>query len=239
MIMMKRLIYITLILTVQACSPYGSYMATHKKHYWEYDYMQINEDSTYAVFGGIEWFVRRSSGTWKPIQGKKNHMSFKSSLSDYSHIPIFVRESHNENFGTTIIFTQGKQFYNCEFNELLVNGTPFKIDADTIILSECIDSLSIRLSYSEWMRRNLTASILYPAICTQVYYPLDTTSNVYEITLPEYTLDSLDTFSAIDLFSYAPSEFEAHYCCGKWYTYDKNGKIFRTYRRIKERKKKE
>ena len=133
MIMMKRLIYITLILTVQACSPFGSYMATHKKHYWECDYMQINEDSTYAVFGGIEWFVRRSSGTWKPIQGKKNHMSFKSSLSDYSHIPIFVRESHNENFGTTIIFTQGKQFYNCEFNELLVNGTPFKIDADTIL----------------------------------------------------------------------------------------------------------
>lgn len=238
--MTKRLIYIIIIVTAQACSPYyGNYIAIHKKNYCSFNFLRINEDSSYVSESGIEWFSYRSFGTWKPIQGKKNHISFKSSSSDYSHIPIYVSESRNEKLGTTIIFTQGRLFYNCEFNEILVNGNPFKIDADTILLSEGVDSLSIRLGYSEWMRHNLTGNILYPTICTQIYYPLDTTSNVYEITLPAYPhLESIDTFTATALFSYVPDEFEAHYCYGKWYLYGENGKII-PYKRLKERKRKE
>ena len=197
---MKRLIYIiTIAATIQACSPcFGKYSAVHKKHYWNFDILQINKDSSYVSESGIEWYSYRSFGTWKPILGKKNYVSFKSNSSDFSHIPINVRESHNEKIGTIIIFTQGKQFYNCEFNEVLVNGNPIKIDSDTILLSDCsvVDSLSIRLGFSEWMRCNLTANILHPAIYTKVYYPLDTTSNVYEITLPIYPhFESADTFS--------------------------------------------
>lgn len=224
-------------MTIQACSPcFGKYSAVHKKHRWSWNLLQINNDSSFVSESGIEWFSYRSFGTWSPIPGKKNHVSFKSSSSDYSHIPTYVRELHNEKVGTTIIFTQGKQFFDCEFNEILVNGNPIKIDSDTILLSDysVVDSLSIRLGYSEWMRRNLTVNILYPAIYTQVYYPLDTTNNVFEITLPTYPHFESLTFSATHLFSYVSEEFEAYYCCGKWYVFSKNGKWI-PYKRYRER----
>lgn len=226
-------------MTIQACSSCcGRYFIPHKKSYWNLDVLQINKDSSYISESGMEWYCYWSFGMWKPIQGKKNLVSFESSSSDYSHIPIYVKESHNEKVGTTIIFTQGKQFYNCEFNEILINDSPVKIYSDTILLSGNVDSLSIRLGFSVWMRCNLTANILYPAIYSQVYYTLDTTSNVYEITLPTYPhLESLDSFSAKDLFSYVSKDFEAHYCCGKWYVKGKNGKRI-LYKRLKERKKK-
>ena len=238
--MIKKLIYIIAItMTMQAYSSCcGRYFIPHKKSYWNLDVLQINKDSSYISESGMEWYCYRSFGMWKPIQGKKKLVSFESSSSDYSHIPIYVKESHNEKVGTTIIFTQGKQFYNCEFNEILINDSPVKIYSDTILLSGNVDSLSIRLGFSEWMRCNLTANILYPAIYSQVYYTLDTTSNVYEITLPTYPhLESLDSFSAKDLFSYVSKDFEAHYCCGKWYVKGKNGKRI-LYKRLKERKKK-
>ncbi len=224
---------ITIIVTIQACSPrFGTYMSQMRHHAGRHG-LQIREDSSYVANSALEWFSYRSFGTWRPIQGKQNHLSFKSSSSDYSHnIPIYVKESHSEKVGTIIIFTQGKQFYDCEFNEVLVNGSPIKIEQDTIMLSECsVDSLSIRLGYSEWMRRNLTATILYPAIYTQEYYPLDTTSNVYEITMPIYPhLDKISHPYATDLFSYVSEEFEAYYRCGKWYV----GKLKIPYKRLKE-----
>lgn len=228
--------------TIQACSPcLGKYMAVHKKNNWSFNFLQINKDSSYVSESGIEWYSYRSFGTWSPIQGKKNYVSFKSSSSDYSQIPICVRESHKEQTEATIIFTQGKQFYNCEFNEILINEKNIPIDKDTIVIDSRVDSLSIILGFSEWMRRNLTVNILYPAIYTQVYYPLDKTNNVYEITLPIYPhFESSNTFSpsATTLFSYLSEEFEAYYHLGKWFVYGKEGeKIpFKRYRVRKERK---
>lgn len=239
---MKKSIYVILIgfFMIGCNSRYGSFGYFKKYGNWGI-FMQINKDSTYTSTSGIEWYWINSFGTWTKNPNKKNSILLKSSSSDYTHIPIYVRDSHQGHTGTVLIFTQGKQFYDCEFNEVLVNGNPIMIDKDTIFLSNGnVDSLSVRLGFSEWVRNNTTAALLYPAIYSQVYYPLDSANNVYEITLPIYP--TYDTSSIVgprasDLFSYVPKETEAIYRNGKWYTIGWNGKIIQ-YKRLRKRKEK-
>lgn len=215
-------------------SRYGYFYNHERLAYWGY-LLNIEKDSTFKWTFWTEWNSRKSFGTWTMIPNKKNTILLKSSSSDYTHIPIYVRESHQGHTGTVLIFTQGKQFYDCEFNEVLVNGNPIMIDKDTIFLSNGnVDSLSVRLGFSEWMRNNLTAALLYPAIYSQVYYPSDSANNVYEITLPVYPTYSTSSIvgpRASTLFSYVPMETEAIYRNGKWYIIGRSGKTTFSFRR--------
>lgn len=225
------------MLTIGCAPRYGTYVA-HTGHQPFGCLMQINEDSTFLWNSWSEWYSRNSFGKWISIPNKKNHLFFISSSSDYSHIPIYVRESHKEQTGATIIFSQGKQFYNCEFNEILINGKTIPIDKDTIAINCHVDSLCVRLRYSEeGKKRRLW--VLYDVVCSNIYYNYDVRNNVFEISLPEYPHYSKSGIyhphAASDLFAYIPMEGEAFYKNGKWYVGEK--KI--PYKRLKERKKKE
>ena len=236
---MKKKIFCTIVISIvmMGCmSRYGQFYNYKPRTYWGCN-LQIDKDSTFRWRFWTEWYSRHSFGTWTPVPNKKNHLLLKSSSLDYTHIPIFVRESHKEQTGATIIFSQGKQFYNCEFNEVLINGKTIPIDKDTIAINCHVDSLCVRLGYSE-EERERRPWVLYNIVCTDTYLNHDAQNNVFEISLPEYPSykdERRRTPTATSLFEYLPMETKAYYCCGKWYVGEK--KI--PYKRLKEHKKKE
>ena len=226
------------VITLGCNSRYG-FFYNHERHALSGHLINIEKDSTFKWIFWTEWYSRNSFGTWKMIPNKKNTILLKSSSSDYTHIPIYVKAYHQEQNGTTIIFSQGKQFYNCEFNELLVNDKIIFIDQDTILIPEChVDSLSLRLRYSDDGKQQ-RPWILYNEILSDKYYSLDAQNNVFELSLPVYPHyeDSYAFYPrASTLFSYLPMETEAIFCNGTWYMIGRNGKTTLPFRRHRKRR---
>ena len=238
---MKKYIFLIFLglVTLGCSSRYGSFY-NHKRLALFGHLISIEKDSTFKWETWTEWYSRNRFGTWTKIPNKKNSILLKSSSSDYTHIPIYVKAFHQEQNGTTIIFSQGMQFYNCEFNEVLVNGKTIPIDKDTIVIPNChIDSLSIRLRYSDEAKQQ-RPWILYNEILSDMYYNANAQNNVFELSLPVYPHyeDSYAFYPhSSTLFSYEPVEIQAYYRCGKWYICGKNGPIpYKRYRARKERK---
>ena len=145
----KLYVIIVSVFTIAGCSPrYGFYFC-HTGFQPFGSFLLLQQDSTFVHQDWTEWYNLNSFGTWSPIPDKKNCIELKSSSSDYTHIPIHVAESKNDSNRTTIIFKQGAKFYNCQRNELVVNGKRIPIDRDTLILSDIkVDSLRIYLGES-------------------------------------------------------------------------------------------
>ena len=219
------------------CGFRSGHFLNYKPKTYTGSYLQIGKDGTYRWQYFAHWYARNSFGTWTKNPNKKNSILLKSSSSDYTHIPIYVKASHQEKNGTIIILSQGKQFYNCEFNEVLINGKNIPIDKDTIVTDCHVDSLCVRLGFSEEAKKG-RLWVLYDVICSDVYYNnVGTQDNVFEISLPEYPFCEMKprswwTHTASDLFQYLPIETEAYYRNGKWYLIDTEGEPipFKRYR---------
>lgn len=235
--MMNKVLYMLIIsiLTIGCASQYGTF--TEGK-YDSSRYLQINQDRTFLTETYRHWWQWNSYGSWTLIPNKKNHILLKSSLDDYTRIPINVYESKKENSRPMLIFTQGAKHYDCERKEIFVNGQVQTIDRDTIELSDNhIDSIMICLGFKN-REKIMFFSPHYDSICSQIYYPLDSANNVFSITFPEFPCrndSDCQERKVSRLFLYVPIETEAYYRFGKWYMYGKNGKII-PFKRRKEHK---
>lgn len=239
--MMKKIIYTIIVsmLTIGCISHYGTFVNG------KYDYrsdLQVNQDSTFIYELHRHWWQWNSFGTWTSVPNKKNHILLKSSLEDYTRIPIDIVESKNEDSRQMLIFTQGVKHYDCDRKEIFINGQAQTIDKDTILLSSNhIDSIMICLGFYD-REQIMFFSPHYDSICSQIYYPLDSANNVFTITIPEFpSITILTNFmrqkrKASMLFLYVPMETEAFYKNGKWYLYGKDGNLI-PYKRPKESKK--
>lgn len=231
---MKKHVYIMFIgLFFIGCSPrLGTFVAQAPKALLGSG-LQLNEDSSFVYQTWQEWYETNSFGKWCPLHGKANAICLTSSISDFSHIPIAVTEKKNDNNDVIVILKQGVRFYDCEYNELIVNGEPIVIDRDTIILSYGqIDSLAVRLGFSEQMRLRMAPTPQYSEVCTEVYYSQTPMSNQFEISLPSYPHYRDSAPRALALFLYFPMNTEAIYKGGKWHIMTKDGKAV-VYKRIK------
>lgn len=235
--MRKVLCILTICLFIIGCSPrYGQYLSSPRNHPYG-SFMQLEEDSTFIYQSWFEWVERNSFGAWSTIPSKKNHILLKSCLSDYTHVPMEVVESQNEEEKTIIILKQGAKFYDCEYNEMHINGKSIKIDRDTLFLPQChVDSISIHLGYSEQLRKQLWGfSPEYNSVCTQTYVPIDSSNNVFTILLPEFPhrkINKLISRGASMLFLYIPINEEFFFKNGKWYQYGYKGALI-SYKRKK------
>ena len=239
--MMKKVLYMIIVsmITIGCAFQYGPFLEGKCDNS---RYFQINQDSTFLFETYRHWWQWNSYGTWTLIPNKKNHILLKSSSDDYTCFPLNVLESKNEDSRPKLIFTQGANHYDCERNEVFVNGQVLTIDRDTIELScNHIDSIMICLGFSH-PEKIMFFSPHYYSICSQKYYPLDSANNVFIITIPEFPCRIGSFYChkryASKLFLYVPMETEAYYHLGKWFVYGKEGeKIpFKRYRVRKERK---
>lgn len=232
---MKKILYMIIVsmLTMGCVSHYGAFGNG------KYDfscYLQVNQDSTFLLETHRHWWQWNSFGAWAPVPDKKDHFILKSSQEDYTIVPINVVESRSENPKRRLIFPQSAKHYDCERKEIYVNGQTYTIDKDTIeLLCDRVDSIMICLGYNN--RNNIMFfSPHYDSICSQIYYPIDSANNIFSITLPEYPYNKdggSQNLKASMLFLYVPiMDTEACYRYGKWYLYDKNGKMI-AYKKLK------
>ncbi len=241
--MMKKVLYTIIIstLTMGCASHYGTF---GRGKYDFSSFLQVNQDSTFLYEMHRHWWQWNCFGTWTSVPDKKNHFLLKSNLNDYTHIPINVVESQDDDSKFKLIFTQGAKHYDCAQNEILVNGQAITIDRDTIeLLCEHVDSIMICLGYTN-REEIMYFSPHYDSICSQIYYPSDSANNVFSITIPEFpSITILKNFysqkrKASMLFLYVPMETKVFYRNGKWYMYGGDGKML-PYKRFKERKRQE
>ena len=238
-IMMKKIFCVIALCTIMVgCSArYGLYI-NHMRRANHGSAVLVNEDHSFAFQSWHSWWEINSIGKWESIQNKRNSILLKSNVK-FDHIPMQVEESSNGREETYFILEQGTRFFNCEYNELFINGKSVKIDQDTIIIScDKVDSISILLGYSEQARKSQAPVLQYPCVQTYTYIPHNHINNVYKINLPTYPICVPDIRAdkrASSFFWYVPMETEAYYRCGKWYLIDKNGKPI-PYKRMRKRK---